>query len=59
MAQIKERRATTANRLSQTVALESGMFGLRTDALRDGQQLIANFYAEIDMSVIGVLQVGS
>jgi hypothetical protein len=34
-------------------------FGLRTDALRDGQQLIANLDAEIDMSVIGVLQVGS
>mgnify|MGYP006157792525 CR=1 FL=1 len=42
MAQIKERRATTANRLSQTVALESGKFELRTSALRDGQQLIAN-----------------
>ncbi len=48
MAQIKERRATTANKLSQKVALESGKFGLRTNALRDGQQLIANFYAAVN-----------
>jgi len=41
------------------VALGSGKFGIRTNALRDRQQLITNFDAEIDMSVIGVLQFRS